>query len=204
MSQQTKTELHRQFASRLKAIRLRQGMSQAALADFLNIPASRIGNWESGRNGPNPSSLGDIAKKLSVSVEFLSGRDEAIPQSSGSPSAEEFAGNYSVRSARLLTRLSELTDIEYARVEAALMGVVDAVLSSRPLAAVISPAPQSADHAVEMAALDVGRTAVQVVRSRSGSPSTIDKESSPTGSAAQGPIPPAAGSVSDQKTNRHR
>ncbi|TXH12081.1 MAG: XRE family transcriptional regulator [Hyphomicrobiaceae bacterium] len=202
MSQQTKTDFHRKFASRLKSIRLRSGMSQAALAHFLSIPASRIGNWESGRNGPNPSSLGDIAKKLNVSVEFLSGADD-LPSAAASvaSAAEDAAARYSVRSARLMTRIAELTDVEFARVEAALMGMVDAVLSARPL-----PPHSGAiqDHSVEMAALDVGRAAVQMVRGRSVSPEPSDPAIPPADAAGSHPAPPASTPVADQKSNRQR
>jgi transcriptional regulator with XRE-family HTH domain len=177
-------------------------MSQAALAHFLSIPASRSGNWESGRNGPNPSSLGDIAKKLNVSVDFLSGADD-LPSAAASvaSAAEDAASRYSVRSARLMTRIAELTDVEFARVEAALMGMVEAVLSARPLATKPGVIP---DHAVEMAAMDLGRAAVQMVRGRSVSPAPSDPAIPPTAAAGQHPTPPASTPVADHKSSRQR
>jgi len=205
VSQQGKTDLHRQFASRLKAIRLRGGMSQAALAQFLGIPASRIGNWEAGRNGPNPSSLGTIAQKLSVSVEFLSGSDGYEGKNLLDDHARDAAPRANPkRSDRLVARIEELSDVEYARTEAALMGVIDAVLSARPLRTPISQ-PSKLDHAVEMAAMDLGRLAVQIVRGKTGeSESPTLQTSQPSDDVVPPSDPQATDQGADPKKNRNR
>lgn len=133
------------FANRLKAIRLRRGWSQAALAEFLGIPASRIGNWEAGRNGPGPKSVGQIAESLGVSVDFLTVENAAIPElPEASPArtvatAREPSPPFTPRTDRVMHRLAELTDLEYARTEPAILGIIEAVVGARR-----QPAPTDA------------------------------------------------------------
>lgn len=59
------------FAQRLKNMRAREGWNQQALAAILEVPYSRIANWETARNLPRVEMMKKISEKLKCSVESL-------------------------------------------------------------------------------------------------------------------------------------
>ncbi len=61
------------FAQRLKELRKRSGVSQAALAGLLGVTQQAVGKWESGRATPDPQTLARIAANFSVSADYLLG-----------------------------------------------------------------------------------------------------------------------------------
>lgn len=59
------------FGIRLKACRMAQGMSQAALARALGMPRQQINNYEGGRFEPSLEIARKIADVLQVSLDTL-------------------------------------------------------------------------------------------------------------------------------------
>lgn len=58
---------------RLKQMRLKNHLTQAELADKLGADTKQISRWESGNGVPHAERLVDIARILSVSVDYLLG-----------------------------------------------------------------------------------------------------------------------------------
>lgn len=83
--QEKKTEFLRIFSDRIKALRLRRGLSQEQLADLLGVRKGTVGNWESGQNGATIGRIRKIAKKLNVSCEYLVGNADEQPFSDTLP-----------------------------------------------------------------------------------------------------------------------
>lgn len=210
MRQQKLSEANRKFASRLKAIRLRRGWSQAALAEFLNIPPSRVGNWEAARNGAAPHSIGVLAARLGVSAEFLSGSDderdapnEAEPKPPQTLSEPAIAYRTEDRNRRLIGRLNQLTELEFARTEPAILGVIDAVLASRT-----SPPPVSlanADPVADLAERMARREKAILLRGSKATtpPIVASTPSTPSSEPTQG-LGPKSGRASDSEDNSLR
>lgn len=69
------TGIRNKFGSKLKVLRQRCGMTQAQLADKLNISASTIGMYEQGRREPDNVTLSKICQELKVSGDYLLGID---------------------------------------------------------------------------------------------------------------------------------
>lgn len=61
------------FSNNLRKIRKSHGLTQAQLADCLNVSASTIGMYEQGRREPDTSMLKKICKKFNVSIDNLIG-----------------------------------------------------------------------------------------------------------------------------------
>ncbi len=69
------------FGSRLKALRVKSGFTQAQLADKLNISPSTVGMYEQGRREPDNDTLTKICRELKVSVDYLLGTGNNIKTS---------------------------------------------------------------------------------------------------------------------------
>ncbi|HEX6263187.1 MAG TPA: helix-turn-helix domain-containing protein [Actinomycetota bacterium] len=67
------------IGDRLKVERVRQGISQRALADRLGLSASLISQIETGRSKPSVSTLYSMVTELGISLDSLFGDDEAAP-----------------------------------------------------------------------------------------------------------------------------
>lgn len=61
------------FGDNLRQIRKSHGLTQAQLADCLNVSASTIGMYEQGRREPDTSMLKKICKKFNISIDNLLG-----------------------------------------------------------------------------------------------------------------------------------
>lgn len=61
------------FGNKLKALRLKAGLTQAQLADKLNISSSTIGMYEQGRREPDNATLSKICHELKASGDYLLG-----------------------------------------------------------------------------------------------------------------------------------
>lgn len=64
------------FQEALRSVRSRRGLSQVELAELLGVKPGTVGNWEAGVNGAPRKRLKEIADKLEVSMEFLTGEPE--------------------------------------------------------------------------------------------------------------------------------
>ncbi len=69
------------FGNRLKALRVQNGLTQAQLADKLNISPSTVGMYEQGRREPDNSTLTKICRELRVSVDYLLGTGNNVQSS---------------------------------------------------------------------------------------------------------------------------
>ena len=89
----------RVFAERLRATREDRGLSQAELADRAGMPPSAISHFETANRAPSFDNLRLLADALSVTIDFLVGR-EAKEAPSGP------------RTQQLFRQFSKLTDAD--------------------------------------------------------------------------------------------
>ena len=64
------------FGDRLKKIREQRELSQTELAASAKLQPAAIGHFEKGRRKPSFANLRQLAKALSVSIDYLSGNGE--------------------------------------------------------------------------------------------------------------------------------
>jgi len=64
------------FASRLRATRKARGLSQDALTERTRIKQPLLSDYETGRRVPNSPNLKKLADTLSVTTDFLLGREQ--------------------------------------------------------------------------------------------------------------------------------
>ena len=81
------------FQIRLKELREKSGMSQAALAKELGVVQSTVGMWESGKNKPENAKLEALANIFQVSTDYLLGRTDT-PDALKSPTVSVAAKPY--------------------------------------------------------------------------------------------------------------
>ena len=68
------------IGTRIASLRRQAGMSQAELAEKLNLSPSTIGMYEQGRREPPLATLVRIAELFNVSLDYLvAGKDSAMP-----------------------------------------------------------------------------------------------------------------------------
>lgn len=61
------------FGNRLRLLRIQSGLTQAQLAEKLNIASSTIGMYEQGRREPDNNTLIQISHEFKVSIDYLLG-----------------------------------------------------------------------------------------------------------------------------------
>ena len=64
------------LARKLKELREIRKMSQAELADILNVAQQTVASWERGKSSPNYELLQRIADYFHVSTDYILGREE--------------------------------------------------------------------------------------------------------------------------------
>lgn len=79
------------FASMLKYLRVRNGLSQAELAKKLDVSRSRIGMYETGGREPGLETLERIADFFNVDMNFLLGKEKPPAQGEGLQLTEDEA-----------------------------------------------------------------------------------------------------------------
>lgn len=85
------------FPEILRKTREDKGLSQAELADKAGMQPSAISHFEAGRRSPSFDNLKRLADALSVTIDFLLGR-ESVPASAG-PVAQKLFRNFEQMSA---------------------------------------------------------------------------------------------------------
>lgn len=165
-------------------------------------------NYEGSEAFLSGKTLRRLSEVLGVSVSWLMNEteygDPAIPSESALGGKSDGTKG---RSSRIISRLLELSDIEFARTEPALLSVIDAVIASRPVdgQSRFSQSDLEMDPAVELAALELGRHAVRMVRERRDeAPPPTAQKLSPIEGAGGAKDRPQQGSTVDPKTNRYR
>ncbi len=63
----------KEFAERLKDLRLEKGLSQRELAKLLNVSHAAIARWENETHIPNAEAIVILAKFFSVTTDYLLG-----------------------------------------------------------------------------------------------------------------------------------
>lgn len=63
----------REFAERLKELRLEKGLSQRELAKLSNLSHNAISQWENETRIPNAEAVVALAKFFSVTTDYLLG-----------------------------------------------------------------------------------------------------------------------------------
>ena len=103
------------MGARIAALRRNAGLSQAELAQRLQVSASAMGMYEQGRREPSLQLLGDIAKVFSVSTDYLI---TGIPHPQDAGTVEHLlTGRILSAEGRLATR----TDRPFSREELAVL-----------------------------------------------------------------------------------
>jgi transcriptional regulator with XRE-family HTH domain len=69
------SQIRKVFAQRMKAARVRENLSQTALADRIGLLPSAVCHFENARRTPSAINLIRIADALQVSADFLLGRE---------------------------------------------------------------------------------------------------------------------------------
>ena len=64
-------DLKQEIGSRVKAARKMRGMTQAALAEAIDMSFETVSNLERGKTAPNFNTLSDIATALGVELKFF-------------------------------------------------------------------------------------------------------------------------------------
>lgn len=93
------------FPARLRAAREAKDLSQADLAQRTGLQPSAISHFETGRRSPSFDNLRVLADALSVTTDYLIGRDQ-IDAPAG-PNAERMFRDYSQLSAADQDKLAE-------------------------------------------------------------------------------------------------
>lgn len=64
------------FPSRLKALRIRRGLSQQALSDLVTVSKSSINMYERGEREPGIDQLEEFADFFNVDMDYLCGKSD--------------------------------------------------------------------------------------------------------------------------------
>lgn len=62
------------FASRLKELRKKHGLTQKEIAKLIGISQSSYSNWENGNTEPSLENVVRLAKLFGVTTDYLLGR----------------------------------------------------------------------------------------------------------------------------------
>lgn len=80
------------FATILKEMRKKSGLSQTELAGRLGVTQQAVGKWESGRSSPDPATVVRIAEILNTTTDYLLGLHQPSPELDSA--TERFFGSY--------------------------------------------------------------------------------------------------------------
>ncbi len=71
------------IGERLKELRLKAGLTQIELAEYVNVSQGAIGNWEADNRDPDYATLTRLADYFHVTTDYLLGRDAAVSAENG-------------------------------------------------------------------------------------------------------------------------
>lgn len=78
------------LGDKLRELRKKNHVTQAKLANYLNLDASSVAKYESGKVTPSPDVLLKIAQYFGVSVDYLLGKDSDSNRSQEDAELEKF------------------------------------------------------------------------------------------------------------------
>jgi transcriptional regulator with XRE-family HTH domain len=97
-----------EFPERLREARKAKGLSQADVADRAGLKPSAISHFETGRRSPSFNNLKRLADALSVSVDYLLGREDE-PKAVG-PKVQQLFRHFEKMSSEDQAFLEEFVD----------------------------------------------------------------------------------------------
>ena len=104
--------------SRLRKLRLKAGLSQADLAEMVNVHQTAVSQWETGKNSPDVEVLKKLADILSTTTDYLLGRDAPQGQHVDDDEALEYLDELhkrpEMKTLFQVTRKAKKEDIETA------------------------------------------------------------------------------------------
>lgn len=71
------------FAERIRNLRLQKGMTQQELGNIVGVTSTGISYWESAKAIPNFDTLKKLSNYFGVSIDYLSGKDDANDNKKG-------------------------------------------------------------------------------------------------------------------------
>lgn len=112
---------------RMKELRAQKGMTQAILAQKMNISRATVAMWESGKNEPNADALKQLAQLLGCTVDYLLGSDAAQSDEDDLWTLrEEMRRDPNRRALMQLARSGSAQDVRQA------MALIDALRATSP------------------------------------------------------------------------
>jgi len=99
------SRISQSFADRLRATRKARGLSQADLAERTGLQPSAVSHFEMGRRVPSSSNLRKLADALSVTTDFLLGREQVATPAG--PAASQMFRNFAELAAIDQDRVAE-------------------------------------------------------------------------------------------------
>ena len=97
------------FGERLRKVREAKGLSQAQLAEKSGLQPSAVSHFELGRRSPSFDNLKHLADALSVTIDYLMGR-QVQPTTAG-PVADKLFRNFQAMSLEDQAVLSRMADM---------------------------------------------------------------------------------------------
>lgn len=72
--------MNKEFGMKVASLRKEQGMTQASLAEKLNVSNKAISRWETGEGYPDITLLLPLAEALGVSVDYLLSSEKSVTE----------------------------------------------------------------------------------------------------------------------------
>ena len=77
-------DMNETFATRLKTLRKKRGLSQAQVAEMMGVHFAQVSRYERGETKPNSEAMTKLAQALDTTVDFLvSGASDDFIQNAG-------------------------------------------------------------------------------------------------------------------------
>lgn len=138
-------------------------LTQEDLAERAGVSLRSVTLWEGGKGEPTLRMLHRIADALSVPVSWILGEDD---NATAVTNTSEPIHRYRSRTDRIQARLAELTDVEFARAEPVILGLIEMLISARHAASLGSPGvPSQVGDPVDAIAQRIIETTAMSVRS---------------------------------------
>ena len=92
---------NRDFGAKIADLRKKKGLTQAQLAEMLNISNKTISRWETGEGYPEVTLLSPLAKALGITVDELLAESAPEPDQPGQPENNEYVDDTENRKSKV-------------------------------------------------------------------------------------------------------
>ena len=106
------------FPERITAIRKNLKLSQEKFGELVNVSQRTVAYWESGERTPSFATLSELADRLAVSVDYLTGRTDETKTTKKQPAVQD-----GELAEEIISRVRTLSDPALERVSAFLEGL---------------------------------------------------------------------------------